>query len=358
MVLLVGQVGRAACVDREAFQEVDYRRMFGRMRSSGSAQVDRRRAHPRARRAGVLDGALGPARAGRAGAARGHARRTSSTVRRRAARRRGAAAPRRRAARAHARAARRRAERPLAIVGGGGWTRRRPPTCRAFAEASDMPVAASFRCQDIVDNRLARLRRRRRASASTRRSRARVREAESLLVVGARLGEIDDLAATRCSTCPVPQPAARARPPGRRGARARLPPGARRSSRGMPQFAAALARARAGRREPRCAELDARRPAPTTSRTASRPGAAATASTWARSCAPAPTRCPTTRSSPTAPATTRSGCTASARYRDYRTAARADSAARWATACRPRSPAKLAAPERTVVCVRRRRLTS
>ena len=45
------------------------------------------------------------------------------------------------------------AERPLAIVGEGGWTARTGLDVAAFAEAQHVPVVASFRCQDYVDNR-------------------------------------------------------------------------------------------------------------------------------------------------------------------------------------------------------------
>jgi acetolactate synthase-1/2/3 large subunit len=80
------------------------------------------------------------------------------------------------------------AERPLVIVGGGGWTAQAAADVRAFAEANGLPVVASFRCQDYVDNTsdvycgwagvgldptLAQ----------------RIREADLLLAVGARLGE-------------------------------------------------------------------------------------------------------------------------------------------------------------------------
>jgi acetolactate synthase-1/2/3 large subunit len=44
-------------------------------------------------------------------------------------------------------------ERPLAIVGEGGWTREATERALAFCEANLIPVAASFRCQDHVDNR-------------------------------------------------------------------------------------------------------------------------------------------------------------------------------------------------------------
>ena len=51
MVMLIGQVGRDM-LDREAFQEIDYRRMFCRG-GKWVAQIDERRADPRAARARV-----------------------------------------------------------------------------------------------------------------------------------------------------------------------------------------------------------------------------------------------------------------------------------------------------------------
>src|SRR5256885_16247929 len=44
------------------------------------------------------------------------------------------------------------AERPLLVVGGGGWTEQASADLRLFAEVHDLPVAASFRCQDYLDN--------------------------------------------------------------------------------------------------------------------------------------------------------------------------------------------------------------
>jgi acetolactate synthase-1/2/3 large subunit len=44
------------------------------------------------------------------------------------------------------------ASRPLAIVGEGGWSAETARDVLAFAEANELPVAASFRCQDYVDN--------------------------------------------------------------------------------------------------------------------------------------------------------------------------------------------------------------
>jgi acetolactate synthase-1/2/3 large subunit len=45
------------------------------------------------------------------------------------------------------------AERPLLIVGGPGWTTGVKRAIEDLADAFDIPVASSFRCQDYVDNR-------------------------------------------------------------------------------------------------------------------------------------------------------------------------------------------------------------
>ncbi len=45
------------------------------------------------------------------------------------------------------------AKNPVMIVGGGGWSADAAHLARRFAEAWQMPVAATFRCQDYVDNR-------------------------------------------------------------------------------------------------------------------------------------------------------------------------------------------------------------
>lgn len=81
------------------------------------------------------------------------------------------------------------AERPLVVVGEGGWTAQTAEDVLAFCEASELPVACAFRCQDFVDNR----------------SRCyvgvlgvamddgladRLRAADLVLAVGGRLGEV------------------------------------------------------------------------------------------------------------------------------------------------------------------------
>ncbi|MBT5664345.1 MAG: thiamine pyrophosphate-binding protein [Rhodospirillaceae bacterium] len=81
------------------------------------------------------------------------------------------------------------AEKPLMIVGGGGWTPEACDDIRAFAQANNLPTAASFRCQDIVDNNLSCYVGELGTSASAA-LKARVQESDLLLVVGARLGEM------------------------------------------------------------------------------------------------------------------------------------------------------------------------
>ena len=81
------------------------------------------------------------------------------------------------------------AERPLVVVGGGGWSAQAAADLQAFAEANGLPVTTSFRRQNYVDN----------ASPSYAgvltighdpALASRLRDADLLLVVGARLGDI------------------------------------------------------------------------------------------------------------------------------------------------------------------------
>jgi acetolactate synthase-1/2/3 large subunit len=48
-----------------------------------------------------------------------------------------------------------RAEWPLVVAGGSGWTTAASRELTAFAERFDLPVVASFRSQDVIDNRSA-----------------------------------------------------------------------------------------------------------------------------------------------------------------------------------------------------------
>src|SRR5580704_9483692 len=81
------------------------------------------------------------------------------------------------------------AERPIALVGGSGWD---DPACAdiaRFCGANDLPVCCSFRRQDIVDNRLPTYLGDLGTGAAPSLV-GRIREADLVLAVGARIGEI------------------------------------------------------------------------------------------------------------------------------------------------------------------------
>src|SRR5580704_3429945 len=81
------------------------------------------------------------------------------------------------------------AERPIVMVGGSGWS---DPACTdiaCFCTTNDLPVCCSFRRQDIVDNRLKTYLGDLGTGAAPSLV-ARIREADLVLAVGARIGEI------------------------------------------------------------------------------------------------------------------------------------------------------------------------
>jgi acetolactate synthase-1/2/3 large subunit len=81
------------------------------------------------------------------------------------------------------------AERPLVVVGEGGWTQQTGEDVRAFCEANELPVACTFRCQDFVDNHspsyVGIL-----GVAMDERIAARLRDADLVLAIGGRLGDV------------------------------------------------------------------------------------------------------------------------------------------------------------------------
>ncbi|MFI5003212.1 MAG: thiamine pyrophosphate-binding protein, partial [Reyranellales bacterium] len=149
MILLVGQVARET-TDREAFQEIDYRRMFGQMAKWVAQIEDARRIPELVSHAfhTALNGRPGPvvlalpedmltdevevADAGPYKIARG----APSSV-----------------DMASLRELLEAAQRPMVILGGGGWSAEACRDIRSFIEANDLPVSASFRNQDLFDNR-------------------------------------------------------------------------------------------------------------------------------------------------------------------------------------------------------------
>jgi acetolactate synthase-1/2/3 large subunit len=81
------------------------------------------------------------------------------------------------------------AERPLVVVGEGGWTQQTGDDVLAFCEGNELPVACAFRCQDFVDNRspsyVGVL-----GVAMDEAIAARLRDADLVLAIGGRLGEV------------------------------------------------------------------------------------------------------------------------------------------------------------------------
>ena len=80
-------------------------------------------------------------------------------------------------------------ERPLVVVGEGGWTQQTGEDVLAFCEANELPVACAFRCQDFVDNHS--------SSyvgvlgvAMDERIAGRLRDADLVVAIGGRLGEV------------------------------------------------------------------------------------------------------------------------------------------------------------------------
>jgi acetolactate synthase-1/2/3 large subunit len=81
------------------------------------------------------------------------------------------------------------AKKPMILVGGPGWSDRACAQLQGFAEANGLPVATSFRRQDTFDNRSSCFA----GDLGTSGPPAlvqRFKEADLLLVIGARLGEM------------------------------------------------------------------------------------------------------------------------------------------------------------------------
>ncbi len=81
------------------------------------------------------------------------------------------------------------AKRPLMVVGGPGWSSETRDKISRFAERFDLPVAASFRCQDYIDNRNQHYVGHAGVGMDPTLAKA-ISEADTLLVVGSRLGEM------------------------------------------------------------------------------------------------------------------------------------------------------------------------
>ena len=185
MVLFIGQVG-GDMIEREAFQEMDYRRMFGQM-SKWVAQIDRATRIPE-----YISRAFHVANSGRPGPVV-LALPEDMLVERVVVEDAASVQPIKSAPRKDdidlLREILADSDRPLIILGGGGWTNVARSNLQLFAERHGIPVGCSFRRQDLFDNRhshyvgdigiginpkLAKL----------------VEDSDLLLVIGSRLGEM------------------------------------------------------------------------------------------------------------------------------------------------------------------------
>jgi acetolactate synthase-1/2/3 large subunit len=185
MILLVGQVARDQA-DREAFQEIDYRRMFAPI-AKWVAQIEDPARIPE-----YVSRAFHTAMSGRPGPVvlalpEDMLRETAAAVDV------AAAQPVRvspgRADMAMLRAMLEKAKRPLLIVGGAGWTEQASVDIQAYAKANNIPVGAAFRRQDCFDNYDPRYVGHIGIGINPALGK-RVRDADLIVAVGPRLGEM------------------------------------------------------------------------------------------------------------------------------------------------------------------------
>jgi acetolactate synthase-1/2/3 large subunit len=184
VILFIGQVGNDV-VEREAFQEIDYRRMYGQM-AKWVAQVDRADRVPE-----YISHAFHVATSGRPGpvvlALPEDMQTEVATVADTARYQRVAAHPGE-ADMLKLREMLAQAQRPFLMLGGGGWNRQACDDMLAFATAFNLPVGCSFRCQDLIDNRdphyVGDV-----AVGLNPALAERIKNSDLLLVVGPRLGE-------------------------------------------------------------------------------------------------------------------------------------------------------------------------
>jgi acetolactate synthase-1/2/3 large subunit len=185
MILFVGQVASDQR-DREAFQEVDYRQMFGPL-AKWVAEIDRTDRIPE-----YISRAFHVAVSGRPGpvvlALPEDMLSATADV---------ADAPRANPARQQISqsaiddvvAAMNHAKNPLMLIGGPLWSAQAAANVARLAEQTGWPVATTFRCQDYMDNRhpnyIGDL-----GIGPNPALAERVAAADTLLVLGARLGEM------------------------------------------------------------------------------------------------------------------------------------------------------------------------
>ncbi len=185
MIVFVGQVG-GDFADREAFQEIDYRRMYGSI-VKWVAQIDRAERVPE-----YVARAFRVAQSGRPGPVVLALPEDMLTATADVADTTRVAPPAVHPSPSQLgelRSLLAAAKRPMVIAGGSGWSAAACADLARFAEANALPVACAFRNQDVFDNRHANY-----AGdvgiGINHRLAARVHEADVLLVIGERLGEM------------------------------------------------------------------------------------------------------------------------------------------------------------------------
>jgi acetolactate synthase-1/2/3 large subunit len=185
LIVFIGQVG-SDTVDREAFQEIDYRRMYGSV-VKWAAQIDRADRVPE-----YVAHAYRIAMSGRPGpvviALPEDMLTATADVADVPYVDAVPAVPADDDVRAVERYLRE-ARQPLVIVGGSRWDDEARDALRTFADASGLPVACAFRHQDLFDNRHPNYAGDVGIGINPRLA-ARVRDADVLLVIGERLGEM------------------------------------------------------------------------------------------------------------------------------------------------------------------------
>ena len=201
LVLVVGQVGRGM-LDREAFQEMDYRRMYGEM-AKWVAQVDQTERIPE-----YVSRAFHTAASGRPGPVVLALPEDVLSARADVPDARPAVPGVPKAAASDVEAFAKllaESERPMLIVGGGGWSAGAARDLARFSAAHHVPVSASFRCQDYIDNRHPNYCGHAGIGINPRTAK-RFRECDLLIALGARLGEITT---SGYSLVDIPNPASR-----------------------------------------------------------------------------------------------------------------------------------------------------
>ncbi len=150
MILFVGQVARDMR-EREAFQEIDYRRMFGQV-AKWVAEID-----SPGRVSEMVSRAFHVAMSGRPGPVvlalpEDMLVETTDVIQPKLAAARAAVAAPTDADLTTVLETLERAAKPMIVVGGGAWSEQARNDLEAFASDWAVPVAASFRCQDFFDN--------------------------------------------------------------------------------------------------------------------------------------------------------------------------------------------------------------